>query len=75
MMFTGDHPAQTKIGMLKSSGKNPCRRCVCYSSLEGGHYVYGNNRQQILNPPRQHSSDELFATMRQWERAPIGPAK
>jgi len=75
MMFTGDHPAQTKIGMLKASRKNPCRRCVCYSSLQSGHYVYGNNRQQILNPPHRRSSDELFATVRQWKQAPTGPAK
>ena len=75
VMFIGDHPAQTKIGMLKASGKTPCRRCVCYSSLQSGHYVYGNNRQQILDPPHRRSSDELYATVRRWKRAPIGPAK
>ena len=71
MMITGDHPAQTKIGMFKSSGKNPCRRCLCYSSVENGHYVYGKNMEQIFNPPLRRSSDELYATVRRWKRAPI----
>ena len=75
MMITGDHPAQMKIGMFKSSGKNPCRRCLCYSSVENGHYVYGKNMEQIFNPPLRRSSDELYATVRRWKRAPSGPGK
>lgn len=75
MMVTGDHPAQTKIGMLKASGKAPCRRCVCHSSLLNGHYVYGNNRQQFIEPPPRRSSDELCATVTRWKRAPSEQVK
>jgi len=72
MLFTGDHPAQTKIGMLKASGKSPCRRCVCYSTLVGGRYVYRSNRQQLLEPPPRRSSDALYANVRRWKRASQG---
>lgn len=48
MLVIGDHPAQCRIGQLKSSGKSGCRRCVMHTSLnEQGQYVYDQNRIQV----------------------------
>lgn len=48
MLVIGDHPAQCRIGQLKSSGKSGCRRCVMHTSLTvQGQYVYDHNRIQV----------------------------
>lgn len=48
MLWTGDHPAQSKLGLLKDGGKNGCRRDRPHTKkVSGGHipyYVFNDNR-------------------------------
>jgi hypothetical protein len=48
MLVTSNHPAQCKMGKLKQSGVAACRRCKMFSEKFGRHYVYGHNRQKLV---------------------------
>ena len=67
MLVTGDHPAQCKIGRLKSSGPARCRRCkMSYIEVSAGKYAYDKNQEQVLNPPPMRTACELFQEVQEW---------
>ena len=61
MLWTGDHPAQTKIGGLKDKGYNACRRDVMVEGLFERRVVYHDNRRQACYPPPLRSMKNLIS--------------
>ena len=74
MFFTGDHPAQCKIGCLKEGGYGACRRCHMsqYLNVEDrviGAVQYTNNRYQSRNPPPIRTVNSMYHYTNSWKEA------
>lgn len=65
MLWTGDHPAQTKIGGLKDKGYNACRRDVMVQGLYGKRVVYPDTRRQACHPPLVRTVRSLISEVSQ----------
>lgn len=67
--FTGDHPVQSKIGLLKGGGHLACRRhdlffCMGDMSVESGKSLYEQNRKHArFDPPRRTAETLLEAVI------------
>ena len=61
LYWTGDHPAQSKVGGFKLSGYHACRRCFLKGKYIQGHgVVYPNNRYEIQNPHEQRTIEYIL---------------
>ena len=61
LYWTGDHPAQSKVGGFKLSGYHACRRCFLKGKYIQGHgVVYPNNRYEIQNPHQQRTIEHIL---------------
>ena len=62
MYWTGDHPAQCKVGGFKSSGYHACRRCHLRGKLVDGHgsVVYPNNRYEVHHPHEHRTIEDIL---------------
>lgn len=62
MYWTGDHPAQCKVGGFKSSGYHACRRCHLPGKLVQGHgsVVYPNNRYEVHHPHEHRTIEDIL---------------
>lgn len=73
--FTGDHPAQSKVGLLKGGGYLACRRHDLFSCMEDmsadrGKIVYKQNRKHVrFNPPRR-TAESLLEALTNWRTMP-----
>ena len=78
MNFTGDHPAQSKAGMLKGRGHFACRRHNLFASRErildeGGIIpLYKDHREYVRFPPPRRTSQSLFEAITYWRSLPQG---
>jgi hypothetical protein len=62
MYWTGDHPAQCKVGGFKTSGYHACRRCHLQGKvLQGrGSVTYPNNRHEVHYPHERRTIEDIL---------------
>jgi hypothetical protein len=65
MNFTGDHPTQSKAGMLKAGGHLACRRHNIFAHKErilgeGGTPLYEDNKEYVRFPPPRRTTQSLL---------------
>ncbi|MCO5612716.1 hypothetical protein L7F22_066985 [Adiantum nelumboides] len=67
MVWTGDHPAQCKLGLFKVGGKDGCRRDRVHAErVNSGQipfYVYSNNRLQGRPPPTKRKVEDMLEAL------------
>lgn len=74
MLWTGDHPAQCKVGCLKDGGYGACRRCRTAEHIDStnrtiGQVVYGDHRYQARHPPIKRTVDDLYKALQNLKEA------
>jgi hypothetical protein len=77
MNFTGDHPAQSKAGMLKAGGHLACRRHNIFPHKErilgeGGIPLYEDNQEYVRFPPSRRTAQSLLEAVTYWRSLPQG---
>ena len=61
LYWTGDHPAQSKVGGFKLSGYYACRRCFLNKKyIQGRGVVYSNNCYEIQNSHEQRTIEHIL---------------
>lgn len=77
-IWTGDHPAQTKIGGWKLGGYFACRRHKIPSRWRGipntkkGLVEYHDSRQQYRTPPPIRTAESTASALEVWRELPHG---
>jgi hypothetical protein len=59
-IFTGDHPAQSKVSNFKNSGYSSCRRC---------HTTHAVNAEGKVVFSEEHTTMDLVESLDNWEAA------
>ncbi len=77
MVWTGDHPAQCKVGAVKSGGYSGCRRHYVISrwrarSGNKGLVEYHDNRKHRRHPSAMRCVTDMTFALKQWQELPIG---
>ena len=81
LLWTGDHPAQCKIGGLKVGGYSCCRRHKVASRWRGipntkkGLVEYHDNRKQHRYPPIVRTMEDTAVALANWRQLPEGKEK
>jgi hypothetical protein len=77
MVWTGDHPAQCKVGAVKSGGYSGCRHHYVTSrwrarSGNKGFVEYHDNRKHMRHPFAMRCVKDMAFALKQWQELPIG---
>lgn len=80
MLWTGDHPAQCKVGCLKDGGYGACRRCHTAEDIDStnrtiGQVIYGENRYQARHPPVKRLVGDLYQALQDLKEASTAHAR
>jgi hypothetical protein len=75
MNFTGDHPTQSKTGMLKGGGHLACRRHNIFAHKErilgeGGIPLYEDNKKYVRFSPPHRTTQSLLEAVTYWKSCP-----